>query len=84
MDAQIGFADALRRVFPMTVASHLTFHGSVSQEAQGTGRTNCRLADVLSSSARARRGGAHGQQCDISGDFVAGSVWLLLRRRWFT
>ena len=35
MDAQIGFADALRRIFPTTVASYLTFHGSVRQEATG-------------------------------------------------
>ena len=32
-DAQIRFADALRQVFPTTVASYLTFHGSVHQEA---------------------------------------------------
>ena len=32
MDAQIGFAKPLRRVFPTTVASYLTFHGSVRQE----------------------------------------------------
>ena len=31
-DAQIRFADALRQVFPTTVAS-FTFHGSVHQEA---------------------------------------------------
>ena len=35
MDAPISFADALRRVFPTTVASYLTFHGSVRQEATG-------------------------------------------------
>ena len=33
MDAHIGFARSLRRVFPTTVASYLTFHGSVRQEA---------------------------------------------------
>ena len=33
MDAQIMSAKALRRVFPTTVASYLTFHGSVRQEA---------------------------------------------------
>ena len=38
-----------------------------ARRQQGTGRTNCRLADVLSGVARARRGGVHGQQCDISG-----------------
>ena len=43
-----------------------------ARRQQGTGRTNCRLADVLSSAARARRGVVHDQQCDISGDFVAG------------
>ena len=41
-------------------------------------------ADVLSSAARARRGGVHGQQCDIAEDFVAGSIWLLLQQRWLT
>ena len=35
IDAQVGFADALRRVFPTTVANYLTFHGSVRQEATG-------------------------------------------------
>ena len=35
MDVQIGFADAFQRVFPTTVASYLTFHGSVRQEATG-------------------------------------------------
>ena len=77
-------ARALQRVFPTTVASYLMFHGSVRQQATGTGRTNCRLADVLSSAARARCGGVHGQQCDIAGDFVAGSIWLLLQQRWLT
>ena len=37
-----------------------------------------------SSAARVRRGSVHGQQCDILGDFVAGSIWLLLQQRWFT
>ncbi len=32
MDAQSRFAKALQRVFPTTVASYLTFHGSVRQE----------------------------------------------------
>ncbi len=32
---QIGFVDALQWVFPTTVASYLTFHGSVRQEATG-------------------------------------------------
>ena len=32
MDTQIGFADALRRVFPTTVASYLEFRGWVRQE----------------------------------------------------
>ena len=32
MDAQIGFGDALRRVFPTTVASYLEFRGWVRQE----------------------------------------------------
>ena len=35
MDAQIGFADALRRIFPTAAAGYLTFHGSVLQEATG-------------------------------------------------
>ena len=35
MDAQIMSAKALRREFPTTVASYLTFHGSVRQEATG-------------------------------------------------
>ena len=35
MDAQIRSAKALQRVFPTTVASYLTFHGSVRQEATG-------------------------------------------------
>ena len=34
---------------------------------QRTGRTNCRLADVLSGAVRARCGGVHGRQCDFSG-----------------
>ena len=33
MDAQIGFADALRRVFPRTMASYLELRGWVCQEA---------------------------------------------------
>ena len=32
MDAQIGFADALWRVFPTTVSSHLQFRGWIFQE----------------------------------------------------
>ena len=32
MDALIGFADALQRIFPTTVASYLTFHGWIRQE----------------------------------------------------
>ena len=32
MDAPIGFADALRRVFPTTMCSHLQFPGWISQE----------------------------------------------------
>ena len=35
MDAQIRSAKALQRVFPTVVASYLTFHGSVRQEATG-------------------------------------------------
>ena len=35
MDAQIGFAKALRWFLPTTLASYLTFHGSVRQEATG-------------------------------------------------
>ena len=35
MDAQIRSAKALQRVFLTTVASYLTFHGSVRQEATG-------------------------------------------------
>ena len=31
-DAQIGFADALQRVFPTTVVSHLAFRGWIRQE----------------------------------------------------
>ena len=34
-NAQLGFADALQWIFPTTVASYLTFHGSVRQEATG-------------------------------------------------
>ena len=60
------------------------FMARFARRQQGTGRTNCRLADVLSSAAHARLGGVHGQQCDISGDFVAGSIWLLLQQRWLT
>ena len=32
MDAQIGLADALQRVFPTTVVSHLAFCGWIRQE----------------------------------------------------
>ena len=32
MGAQIGFVDALRRVFPTTVTSHLGFHSWIQQE----------------------------------------------------
>ena len=32
MDAQIGFADALRRVFPTMVASYLPFRGWIRRE----------------------------------------------------
>ena len=32
MDAQIRFADVLRRVFPTTVASYLEFRGWIHQE----------------------------------------------------
>ena len=60
------------------------FMARFARRQQGTGRTNCRLADVLSSAAHTRRGGVHGQQCEFSGDFVAGSIWLLLQQRWFT
>ena len=49
IDAQIGFADALRRVFPTTVASYSRFMVRFAKRQQGTGRTNCRLADVLPS-----------------------------------
>ena len=35
MDAQIMSAKALQWVFPTTVASYLTSHGSVRQEATG-------------------------------------------------
>ena len=38
MDAQIMSAKALQRVFPTTVARYLTFHGSVRQDATGTGK----------------------------------------------
>ena len=48
-------------------ASYLVSHGPVRQEATRTGRTNCRLADVLSGAVRARCGGVHGRQCDFSG-----------------
>ena len=84
MHAQVTTAKAFQRVFPTTVASYLTFHGSVRQEATGNRQGYCRLADVISSAAGARRGGVRGQQCDISGDFVAGSIWLLLQQRWLT
>ena len=32
MDGQIGFVDALQRVFPMTVSSYLQFRGWICQE----------------------------------------------------
>ena len=35
---QIRSTDALQRVFPTTVARYLTFHGSVRQDATGTGK----------------------------------------------
>ena len=35
MDAQIRSAKALQRVFPTTLASYLTFHGSVRRDATG-------------------------------------------------
>ena len=35
MDAQIRSTDALRWIFPTVVASYLTSHGSVRQEATG-------------------------------------------------
>ena len=38
MTSQIGFADALRRICATAVASYLTFHGSVRQEATGIGK----------------------------------------------
>ena len=38
MDAQIMSAKALQWVFPTTVASYLTFHGSVRQEPTGNRR----------------------------------------------
>ena len=60
------------------------FIARFASRQQGTGRTNCRLADVLSSAARARRGCVHGQQCDISGGFVVDSIRLLLQQRWPT
>ena len=34
MDTGIGFADALRRIFPTGLASHLQFRGWVRQEAR--------------------------------------------------
>ena len=73
-----------RRRWPATHVSWLGF----ARRQQGTGRTNCRLADVLSSAARARRGGVHGQQCDISGILlwaVSGCCYHnggLRNRRW--
>ena len=36
MDAPIGFADALRWVFPTTVASYLPFRGWIRQETCAT------------------------------------------------
>ena len=33
MDAQIGVADALRRIFPAALARHLQFRGWIRQEA---------------------------------------------------
>ena len=60
MDAQIRFADALQRVLPMTVTRDSRFMARFARRQEGTGRTNCRLADVLFSSAHARRGGVHG------------------------
>ena len=86
---QTRSAVALRQVrcrvaaLPTTVPA-MNFVARFASRQPATGRTNCRLADVLSSAARARRGGVHGQQCDIAGDFVAGSIWLLLQQRWLT
>jgi hypothetical protein len=37
MDAQIGFAKALRRVFPTMVASYLEFRGWIHQDARCNG-----------------------------------------------
>ena len=48
MDAQSRFAKALRRVLPTTVPS-MNFVARFARRQQGTGRTNCRLAEVLSS-----------------------------------
>ena len=62
--------------------SHVSWLGS-SKRRQGTVGTNCRLADALSSAVRARRAGVHGQQYDISGDFVAGRIessWIKSER----
>ena len=80
---QTRSAVALRQVLPTTVPA-MNFVARFASRQPVTDRTNCRLADVLSSAARARRGGVHGQQCDIAGDFVAGSIWLLLQQRWLT
>ena len=88
MDAQIMSAKALQWVFPTTVASYSRFMARFARRQQGTGRTNCRLPDVLSSAACALRVGVHGQQCDIWGILllaVSGCCYNnggLRNRRW--
>ena len=47
MDAQIMSAKALQWVFPTTVSSYLTFHGSVRHEATGNRKDYCRQLDVF-------------------------------------
>ena len=49
MDAQIRSTDAMRWIFPTTVASYLM--ARFAKRQQGTSSANCRLADVLSGAA---------------------------------
>ena len=91
MDALIGFADALRRVFPTTVASYRISWpgpsgglmranvGKLGLRQQATGRTNCRLSPddrpQPGSLDRAHRSGRAG------GDHQNLATTLLLPRR---
>ena len=44
---QISSTDALQLVFPTTVSSYLTFHGSVRHEATENRKDYCRQLDVF-------------------------------------